>query len=67
VPEKAQAAFVTTSNYRKKAREEAEKVGFKRIGLIDGDQLVDILAEQYDDLPREIRDKLGLRRVLVPG
>jgi restriction endonuclease Mrr len=34
VPEKAQGAFVTTSRYAKKAREEAEKEGFKRIGLI---------------------------------
>jgi restriction system protein len=39
VPDKVQAAFVTTSKYTKKARQEAEKEGFKRIGLIDGDQL----------------------------
>lgn len=67
VPEKVQAAFVTTSRYTKKARQEAEKEGFKKIGLIDGDQLVDILAEEYERLPTEVRDKLGLRRVLVPG
>ncbi len=67
VPEKVQAAFVTTSKYTKKARQEAEREGFKKIGLIDGDQLVDVLAEEYENLPIEIRDKLGLRRVLVPG
>jgi restriction endonuclease Mrr len=65
VPERAQAAFVTTSTYAKKAREEAERMDFKRIGLIDGEQLVDILAEEYDRLPVEVREKLGLRRVLV--
>ncbi len=67
VPEKVQAAFVTTSKYTEKARLEAEKQGFKKVGLIDGGQLVDILVEQYDHLPAEVREKLGLRRVLVPG
>lgn len=65
VPEKAQAAFVTTSGYTKKAREAAEKEGFKRIGLIDGRQLVGILTEVYERLPEEMREKLGLRWVLV--
>ncbi len=67
VPDKAQGAFVTTSSYARKAREEAEREGFKRIGLIDGGQLVDILGEEYDRLPQEVREKLGLRRALVPG
>jgi len=66
VPERAQAAFVTTSRYTKPAREEAEKEGFKRIGLIDGQQLVDILTEQYDRLSTGARERLGLRRTLVP-
>ena len=66
VPDKAQAAFVTTSGYTRKAREEAEREGFKRIGLVDGEQLVDILAEEYDRLPQEVREKLGLRRAMVP-
>lgn len=67
VPEKAQGAFVTTSGYTKKAREEAEREGFKRIGLIDGGQLVDILTEEYDRLPSGVRERLSLRRVLVPA
>ncbi len=67
VPDKAQGAFVTTSSYTKKAREEAEREGFKRIGLIDGGQLVDVLAEEYDRLPQEVRERLGLRRALVVG
>jgi restriction endonuclease Mrr len=65
VPGQAQAAFVTTSGYTRKAREEAEREGFKRIGLIDGRQLVDVLSEEYDRLPAEVREKLSLRRVLV--
>ena len=66
VPEKAQGAFVTTSGYTKKAREEAEREGFKRVGLIDGGQLVDILAEEYERLPSGVRERLGLRRALIP-
>ena len=66
VPDKAQGAFVTTSGYTEKAREEAERKGFKRIGLIDGEQLVGILTEEYDRLPPEVRGKLGLRRAMVP-
>lgn len=67
VPEKAQGAFVTTGGYTKKARETAEREGFKRIGLIDGEQLVGILNEQYDGLSIEMRERLGLRRALVPS
>lgn len=66
VPEKVQAAFVTTGGYDSKARQEAERIGFKRIGLIDGDQLVDILVDEYEGLSEELRHKIGLRRVLVP-
>ena len=66
VPEKAQGAFVTTGGYTKPAREEAEKEGFKRVGLIDGEQLVDILTEEYGRLPVEVRERLGLRRALIP-
>jgi restriction system protein len=66
VPEKAQGAFVTTSGYTKQARGEAEREGFKRIGLLDGRQLVDILTEEYDRLPSGVRERLGLRRALVP-
>lgn len=65
VPDNGQGAFVTTATYAKKAREEAEREGFKRIGLIDGKQLVDILSEEYERLPGELREKLRLRRGLM--
>lgn len=66
VPEKSQAAFVTTSDFDNKAREEAEKPGFKKIGLINGKQLVGILAEHYEDLSPELKQKLNLHRTLIP-
>ncbi len=59
VPDKAQGAFVTTSRYTEKAREEAEREGFKRIGLIDGGQLVDILAEDTTDCLRRYERNSG--------
>ena len=67
VPERSQAAFVTTSDFTAKARDEAEKEGFKKIGLINGPQLVDILIEHYDDLDMEVRGQLKLRKTLIPG
>jgi len=66
LPEKSQGAFITTSAYTKKALEEAVKPGFKKIGVISGEQLVDILVEKYDYLSQEIKDKLNLKKVLVP-
>lgn len=66
VPLQWQASFVTTSDYSSKAREEAEKTGFKKIGLINGKQLVGILIEHYDALPPELQDKLGLQKTLIP-
>ena len=66
VPEKSQGCIVTTCNFRKKARDEAMKQGYKRIGLINGDQLVEILIERYQDLTQEMKDKLKLKPVLLP-
>lgn len=66
VPEKSQGCIITTCAFRKKAREEAVKEGFKRIGLIDGPQLVEIMIEKYQDLSHEIKEKLKLKPVLMP-
>lgn len=65
VPQNSQAAFVTTARFNKKAREEAVRQGFKRVGLVDGRQLIDILVEHYEELSQELKDKLRLRRTLV--
>lgn len=66
VPDDSQACFITTANFARDAREEARRPGFKRIGLIAGEQLVDILVEEYDKLPEEIKEKLSLEKVLIP-
>ncbi|MCX7022654.1 MAG: restriction endonuclease [bacterium] len=66
VPENSQACFITTAGYAKNTWEEATREGFKRIGLINGRQLVDILTEKYHDLPTELKDRLNLRLALFP-
>ena len=67
IPSGGQGAFITTADYRPAAKEIAIEQGFPRIGLINGEQLVDILAEHWDDIPVEFRDKLGLKIGLVPN
>jgi len=66
VPEKSQGVIIATCSFHKKAREEAVKQGFKRIGLIDGAQLTEILIEKYQDLSQEMKEKLKLKPVLLP-
>ncbi|MHB8624600.1 MAG: restriction endonuclease [Aggregatilineales bacterium] len=66
VPQDSEGAFVTTSDFTKKAREEADKTGFKRIGLVNGEQIVGILIERYDALPDTLKQKLRLRPTLMP-
>ena len=66
IPRDGQGVFITTANYQKKAREVALEPDFPRIGLINGHQLVDLLIENWNDIPKEFRDKLGLRPGLVP-
>lgn len=65
IPSGGQGAFITTADYQKKAKEIAVEPGFPRIGLINGEQLVDILAEYWDDIPIEFREKMDLKVGLV--
>lgn len=67
IPAGGQGAFITTADYQKKAKEIAVEQGFPRIGLINGNQLVDILAEYWNDIPPEFREKLNLKVGLVPN
>lgn len=60
-----QGAFTTTADYQKKAKEIAVESGFPRVGLINGEQLVDILAEHWHDIPIEFREKMDLKVGLV--
>ena len=61
IPAGGQGAFITTAEFDKKAKEIAVENGFPRIGLINGEQLVDILAEHWDDMPDEFKEKLNLK------
>ena len=65
IPSGGQGAFITTAGYQKKAKEIAVEQGFPRIGLINGEQLVDILADHWEDIPDEFREKLDLKVGLV--
>ena len=67
IPIGSQGTFVTTSDYTKDARRVAEEDGFARVGLINGEQLVDLLTQHWQDIPDEYRDQLGLKPILVPA
>ncbi len=67
IPAGGQGAFITTADYQKAAKEIAVEQGFPRIGLINGNQLVDILAEHWNAIPDEFREKLDLKIGLVPN
>jgi restriction system protein len=65
IPFGGQGAFITTADYAADAHDVALETGFPRIGLVNGRQLVDLLVEHWDDIPKEFRDRLGLRPGLV--
>lgn len=65
IPSGAQGAFITTCTYHHEAQKIANEPGFARIGLIDGENLVEILAEHWNKIPAEFREKLNLRLGLV--
>lgn len=67
IPFGGQGAFITTSDYSNSARLAAEEEGFPRIGLINGPQLVDLLALHWAEIPDDFRNQLGLRPGLVPA
>lgn len=67
IPAGGQGAFITTADFQKNALDIAIEPGFPRIGLVNGEQLVDILAEHWNDLPDEFKDKLNLKVGLVPN
>lgn len=67
IPRDGQGAFITTSDFVKGAEEIAAEVGFPRIGLVNGKQLVDLLIEHWNDIPSEFQERLGLKQGLVIG
>ncbi len=65
IPSGGQGAFITTADFQASARDVALEVGFPRIGLVNGSQLVDLLVEHWADIPEEFKNKLGLKQGLV--
>lgn len=65
IPFGGQGAFITTADFQGKAADVALEAGFPRIGLINGRQLVDLLIEHWDDIPKEFQERLGLKPGLV--
>lgn len=65
IPRDGQGAFITTAKFDKKSKEIASDPGFPRIGLINGNQLVELLAENWSDIDNEFKEKLNLRVGLV--
>lgn len=65
IPFGGQGAFIATCDFQSSAKEVALEPGFPRIGLINGNQLVDILVEHWEDIPAEFKEKLNLKLGLV--
>jgi predicted Mrr-cat superfamily restriction endonuclease len=66
IPRDGQGAFITTAQFDNKSKEVALDPNFPRIGLINGNQFVELLTEHWDDIPNEFREKLGLKIGLIP-
>jgi restriction system protein len=66
IPRDGQGAFITTAQFNNKAKEFALDPNFPRIGLINGNQFVELLAEYWDDIPNEFQAKIGLKIGLIP-
>ena len=65
IPSGGQGAFITTANFHPAASEIAVEMGFPRIGLVNGRQLVDLLIEHWQDIPEDFKLMLKLKPGLV--
>lgn len=59
-------AIITTGGFTKQAQEEAQNEKKKLITLIDGEKLIDMILEHYDELDDEYQDLLSLRKRDIP-
>ena len=59
-------AIVTTSRFTRQAREEAESLGKKRIALLDGKALVDLILYHYNELDDRYKKLIGVQKKEVP-
>jgi len=65
IPFGGQGAFITTADFQDDALETAIQPGFPRIGLVNGQQLVDLLIEHWSKIPEEFKKLLALKPGLV--
>lgn len=65
IPFGGQGAFITTADFQRAAFDVALENGFPRIGLVNGEQLVDLLVEHWDAIPDDFQERLALKRGLV--
>lgn len=65
LPDGTQGAFITTADFTEDAHAVATEPGFRRIGLVNGRQLVDLLVAHWQDIDEAFRIKLGLKPGLV--
>lgn len=64
VGDKAAGLFVTLATFSKQARDFAEARG--NIRLVDGDGLIDLLLEHYEELDARYQAEIPLKRVYIP-
>jgi restriction system protein len=64
VGDKGAALFVTLAEFTNQARDFAEAKG--NIRLLDGDALLDLLMEHYEELDARYRAEIPLKRVYIP-
>ncbi|WP_216900724.1 restriction endonuclease [Synechococcus sp. CCY 9618] len=67
IPFGGHGVYVTTADFEPAAAAAAMEEGFARISLVSGDQLADLIAQQWTHLPVELRDRLSLEQALVKG
>jgi len=66
IPVGERGALITTADFSPKAVEIASEAGFAPVGLINGEQLVDLLVQYWGEIDEEFRARLGLKPGLVP-
>lgn len=60
--------IVTTGSVTSAGREAAEgRTGLKRIMLVDGEELVDLVLDLYNELDAQYRELLNLKQVYLPS
>jgi restriction system protein len=59
-------AIITTSRFTRQAEEESRRSGVKPITLINGDNLVELILEHYDELDEQYQNLLSIVKKEIP-